>query len=259
MFQPDGSTQKNSSVLILFYKNLGENQDLIYIGTFDGFDGNIASYKCVNQLHLGILQSLSNNGYEIKFDKKKFVYDEINNLEKFDKSIDQNSLANSRSLSKTSFKDEQSQNTKNSYYDLDLTNKSHQELTKDFSICTETFSENEKKNIKLFKNAFKYAHSQMDKLLSRGKGETSKLRWSGSTTCTCIIESKINEDGINGGWIHIANCGDIEAIVILDVSRSKLKHKRNFRLLTTLHDLNENVKEREKIETIGNILLIQLE
>jgi hypothetical protein len=192
-----------------------------------------------------------NNGFDIKFDKQKFVYDEINNLEKFAKNIDQNNLTNSRSLSKSSFKNEEAQRTKNSYYDIDLTSKSHQELTKDLTIGIESFSESEKKNMKLFKNAFKHAHIQMDKLLSRGKDETSKLRWSGTTTCTCIIESKINEDGVNGGWIHIANCGDVEAIVILDVSRSKLKHKRNYRLLTTLHDLNENVKEREKIETIG--------
>jgi hypothetical protein len=206
----------------------------------------------VDQLHLGILQSLSNSGFDIKFDKQKFAFDEINNLEKFAKNPDESSIVNSRSLSKTSFKEDEGHKTKTGNYDLDLTSKSHQELTKDLALVAESFTENEKKNMKLFKDAFKTAYSQMDKLLSRGKDETSKLRWSGTTTFSCIIESKINDSGVNEGWIHMANCGDVEAIVILDNSRSKLKHKRNFRVLTTLHDLNENVKEREKLETMGN-------
>ena len=44
----------------------------------------------------------------------------------------------------------------------------------------------------------------MDKLLLRGRNEKSKIRWSGATSVTCIIENIDNKKS----WIHIANCGN---------------------------------------------------
>ena len=201
---------------------------------------------------MGLLHCLSKES-DIKFEAQQFVYDEINNLEKFETEKNDLNLTTKidRSLSKVSFREEQVPKSHNNLYDLDLTSQSHHELTKDFTISNESFSEAEKRNIKLFKNGFKYAYSQMDKMLSRGRDETSQLRWSGATACTCVIENKINEAGLSEGWIHIANCGDVEAIVIIDNSKSKLKQKKNFRLLTTLHTINENVKDRGKLETTG--------
>ena len=189
-----------------FFLNIkkGENRNLIYIGTFDGYEGNVASTKCVDQLHLGLLKSLSSYAEHIKFDQTKYTDDEINNLGKFAKTLLDENQAMSQ---KTSLKDEETQLNQSSFYNLELTSKSHQELTKDLGIPTESLTEEEKRNMKMFKASFKYAYRQMDKLLSRGKDETSKLRWSGSTTCTCVIENRIGETGAKEGWIHIANCG----------------------------------------------------
>ncbi len=53
------------------------------------------------------------------------------------------------------------------------------------------------------KNAFYASYKQMDKLLSRGRNEKSRIRWSGSTSVTCIIENIENKKS----WLHIANCG----------------------------------------------------
>ena len=49
--------------------------------------------------------------------------------------------------------------------------------------------------------------------------------------------------------------GDVEAIVIIDNSKSKLKYKRNFRLLTTLHTVNDYVKDRSALEASGKKVL----
>lgn len=60
-----------------------------------------------------------------------------------------------------------------------------------------------------FQRSFKYAYRQMDKLLSRGRDEKSQKRWSGASTCTCVIENRQtgNADSPVEGWMHIANCG----------------------------------------------------
>ena len=53
------------------------------------------------------------------------------------------------------------------------------------------------------KISFQNSYKQMDKLLSRGRNERSKSRWSGVTSVSCIIENIENKKS----WLHIANCG----------------------------------------------------
>ena len=55
-----------------------------------------------------------------------------------------------------------------------------------------------------FQRSFKYAYRQMDKLLSRGRDETSQKRWSGASTCTCIIENRKSESSRvpSEGWLR---------------------------------------------------------
>ena len=116
-------------------------------------------------------------------------------------------------------------------------------------------NEFEYKLIHEYRNSFKYAYKQMDKLLSRGKDETSKTRWSGSTAVTCIIE---NVPETKTRWIHIANCGDVEAIVITFDKNYKKYHKnisktRKYKILTRLHTLNDCVQDRENLVRKGII------
>jgi hypothetical protein len=145
----------------------GENENFTYFGVFDGYDGEVASRRAASQLHLAVLFSLSELNTELQFLKERYVYDEINHLEKYSNSEEPN------------FKNE---------------------ILADLKDLTE-----EEINQKKIHHSFTYAYRQMDKLLSRGKDETSKVRWSGATACACIIEHKRNN---NEGWIHISNCGN---------------------------------------------------
>ena len=61
---------------------------------------------------------------------------------------------------------------------------------------------NDIRNDDPYRQSLLKAYKRMDRLLARGKGESSKVRWSGTTSCNCII---VKND--EGGLIHIANCG----------------------------------------------------
>lgn len=54
----------------------------------------------------------------------------------------------------------------------------------------------------IYHRSFKQANQRMDHLLARGKDETSKVRWSGASNVTCLIEKRNDE-----AWIHLSNCG----------------------------------------------------
>ncbi len=157
---------------------IGENKNLTYIGTFDGYDSDVASSKCLSQLHLALLSTLHKSNIGIEFAKDKFdAYDEINHLNKYE-------------LQQEEFSTAQSENS------------SHNDFN-------ENHSDDENFRLKCFKKAFKHAYRCMDKLLARGKDEKSLKRWSGATACTCIIDNNSlnNNNNNSDGWIHIANCG----------------------------------------------------
>jgi len=118
-----------------------------------------------------------------------------------------------------------------------------EELYNELVNSTMSNLNNEEKSMtKQFSDSFRYAYRQMDKLLARGKYETSKKRWSGTTAFTCLLESKREK---NENWIHVANCGDVEAIAI--INNSGKKSRKNYKLLTRLHTLSECVRDRESI------------
>ena len=143
----------------------GENKNFTYCAAFDGYDGEVASSRAALQLHLAILFSLSKLKPEIKFQSDRYIYDEINHLEKYS-------------------------NTEVAEFESEI-------------LVADDLTEEEIDQKKIYKS-FSYAYKQMDKLLSRGKDETSKVRWSGATACACIIEYKPNGQE---RWIHISNCG----------------------------------------------------
>lgn len=154
----------------IILENFGNNPNLMYMGTFDGYDGDIASHRCSTQLHLALLEYLSKvDRSNVEFNKDAYEFDEINNLNKYEKdATDSNSEVNfAQTEGKENKPDDQDPETKK------------------------------------YRDAFKYAYRQMDYLLARGKGETSKVRWSGATTCCCIIEKRQSDT-----WIHVSNCGN---------------------------------------------------
>ena len=114
---------------------------------------------------MALLNLLSNNkklNGEIRFDKETFEFDEINNLEIYQKNDDVNEKKHLSEIDEAG-----------------------------------EISVNE-----IYHRSFKQAYQRMDHLLARGKDETSKVRWSGASTCNCFIEKRNDE-----GWIHLSNCG----------------------------------------------------
>jgi hypothetical protein len=112
-----------------------------------------------------------------------------------------------------------------------------------------------------FRNSFKQSYKQMDRLLARGKEETSIKRWSGATACTCVIERRKSEKeaatDAHDTWIHLANSGDVEAILVIDMNKSNNKklNKKSYRLLTKLHTLEDCVKDRATVEKNGKYFI----
>lgn len=185
---------------------------------------------------------------KVHFIKEKYEFDEINNLEKFD----------------YSYEDECESKNSGDYNQVKKKFSLNNFLDNEHSY-EGSFTEQEKILIRMYRNSFKYGFHEMDKLLARGQGETSKVRWSGTTACCCIIE-KIDSTG----WIHIANCGntkklnfknnkifciffpgDVEAILVINTAKSAKKLNRNHKVLTTLHTLNECIKDRNSLEKRG--------
>lgn len=151
----------------------GQTSNLIYLGVFDGYDGQTASSRCSEQLHLAILDQLSQSSlikkhhHTFEF-QKEATFDEINNLDPYEKADD--------------------------------------EPMKGDDIIESSLDET-------FHRCLKEAYDRMDKLLARGQGETSKVRWSGTTACSCLIEKRGDE-----GWVHIANCGILKMLSFIKLN-----------------------------------------
>ncbi|CAF1555943.1 unnamed protein product, partial [Adineta ricciae] len=103
-------------------------------------------------------------------------------------------------------------------------------------------------------DAYRLSYLKMDHLLSRGMYETSKVRWSGTSTLTAVItlNDKLDEflpeleEGkaelpTNLGYIHLSNCGNVEALGI--------RTDKAF-LMTQKHSLH-NKRERERVLETG--------
>lgn len=133
----------------------------------------------------------------VNFVKEKYDYDEINNLEKYANIQDSQCATDRTNEDKNDSKDAEFKLKFSNYVD------SPESLDNPYN-----YTEEEMKLVRIYRNSFKYAYRQMDKLLARGKDETSKVRWSGATGCSCIIEKTDS-----GGWIHVANSGKRKILI----------------------------------------------
>ncbi|CAF3475985.1 unnamed protein product [Rotaria socialis] len=114
-------------------------------------------------------------------------------------------------------------------------------------------------SVKNIGDVYRLAYLKMDHLLSRGVNETSSVRWSGTSACTAVIVTNDNIDELLAdlenddnpdnekkgrialGHIHVANCGNVEALGI---------RGREAFLLTQKHT-PANKHERERILGAG--------
>jgi hypothetical protein len=228
----------------------GENDRFTYIGTFDGYDGDVASNKCALNLHEALLYSLwKKDPLEFKYSfTDKLNEEEINNLDQYEQITSNDQKEKNDPVENVNSKenDEVSNNQVNSKEFLrtetrpkNVKAELYNELV---NMTLSNLNSEERTMTKQYSDSFRYAYRQMDKLLSRGKYETSKKRWSGATAFTCLLESKREK---NESWIHVANCGDVEAIAI--INNSGKKSRKNYKLLTRLHTLSDCVRDREHI------------
>ena len=258
----------------LILGRFGENKNLTYIGVFDGYDGSISSSRCAEQLHLALLAQLAKQSSleEVRFIKENFKFDEINNLDRYDHSQmtaapgEPRLLLGSSDLktSKSSMRSRNSYSSRNDYRSL---------AGIENSPASGPLSERDRRLVSMYRDSFKHAYRQMDRLLARGRDETSKKRWSGATACTCVLERREDKSEETSGernspetaaatatqtWIHLANCGDVEAIMIFDNSnkaKNIITSRKNFKLLTKLHTLDNCLKERAYLEKNGMFYL----
>ncbi|XP_055869318.1 protein phosphatase 2C-like domain-containing protein 1 isoform X2 [Biomphalaria glabrata] len=72
---------------------------------------------------------------------------------------------------------------------------------------------------KVLVQAFKKAYLSMDDQLSYGIDELSRIRWSGTSAVTCLIQQSSNQelsDSQIQGEIHLANVGQAKALLVKD-------------------------------------------
>ncbi|XP_059494281.1 protein phosphatase 2C-like domain-containing protein 1 [Stegostoma tigrinum] len=103
--------------------------------------------------------------------------------------------------------------------------------------------------------AFAKAFWKMDRILGLGRNEHSKVRWSGCTAVTCLLEThapstsssseSLSEDDVfEIGTLHIANAGDVHAVLC--------KNGKGYRL--TENHSTSNRKERKRIHRNGGTI-----
>ncbi|XP_053571712.1 protein phosphatase 2C-like domain-containing protein 1 [Bombina bombina] len=102
---------------------------------------------------------------------------------------------------------------------------------------------------------------RMERILRLGRNETSKMRWSGSTAVTCLIEKTYNdstgEDNILGssdqesqtrknrlGMLHMANIGNIQAVLC--------RTGKSYRL-TKNHSTSSTHEKKRVVENRGSV------
>ncbi|CAF4038127.1 unnamed protein product [Rotaria sp. Silwood1] len=193
-----------------FIDCFGGKEKFAYIGLFDGYNGKTASTLCREHFHEAILMEIS-----------KLIND-INSSEV------------------------------------------EQTLINHLYTCMIDPS-NDHCNIKNIGDVYRLAYLKMDHLLSRGIHETSSVRWSGTSAFTAVIvaNDKIddllvdlenNDDDDDEkkshmilGHIHVANCGNVEALgiradeVFLMSQKHTLINKREReRILQTGIKISEN-------------------
>uniref|UniRef100_A0A8D2HZD0 Protein phosphatase 2C like domain containing 1 n=1 Tax=Urocitellus parryii TaxID=9999 RepID=A0A8D2HZD0_UROPR len=117
--------------------------------------------------------------------------------------------------------------------------------------------------------AFAKAFWRMDRLLRLGRNEVSRVRWSGCSAVTCILEGSIKNPHVNKNWkgtnnwdglsknnpsqmmpqiisgvLHIANAGNVQAVLC--------RNGKGFCL--TKEHTTRNIKERRRVLQTGAVI-----
>ncbi|XP_005099163.1 protein phosphatase 2C-like domain-containing protein 1 [Aplysia californica] len=252
----------------------GEDRNKCYLAVFDGYHGTSAAERSGNELHHLLLHEMA------KFDSKTKSTAARNFAESAAARTDYELL---RPETRDSFRVNLHQDSTELVQNImDLCYEKYNEVMKDKL----TENEAEKKTSKKKKHpmtdkmhqALKKTYLLMDILLSYGKDERSKVRWSGTSALTAVVQNikkpsngegeKDNklaslEEEVSGsegqkhsarggqpnspeelGLIHVANAGNSHALLVRD---NKPYH------LTKDHTPN-NPKERKRVLNAGGNL-----
>ncbi len=186
----------------------GGNEKFAYVGLFDGYNGKTSSSLCREHLHDAIL-----------FEMSKLLKD-MNNSDTEEALINRLYTCMIDPL--------------NNNYDI-----------KDIG------------------DVYRLAYLKMDHLLSRGMHETSSVRWSGTSAFTAVIVVNDNIEELLGdleeeddddderkppvtlGHIHVANCGNVEALGIRAGEAFLMSQKHTI----------TNKREHERVLETGRIFI----
>ncbi|XP_062898566.1 protein phosphatase 2C-like domain-containing protein 1 [Mobula hypostoma] len=211
--------------IYVFMDCYGGRSNSWFIGLFDGFHGSSAAQFTSKDLPLLILQQLALAGHPYKLSEEEHTYlSQYNVL--FPRGTAEKSLIKPTHAAATARK-----GSKDHLYG---------------SVHM----------------AFAKAFWKMDRILRLGRNERSKVRWSGCTATTCLLEPSVSQisstTGVNkdsvgaqsenssceNGTLHIANAGDVQAVLC--------KNGKSYRL--SGNHSTSNSKERKRILHTGGTI-----
>ncbi|BFZ21729.1 hypothetical protein BsWGS_24768 [Bradybaena similaris] len=239
----------------------GDDRSKCYLAVFDGYHGTVAARRCSRELHGILLHEMA------KFDSKV-------------KSTVARNFAES-GTARTSY--EQLRPDTRESVRVNLHQESTDIVEHVISACCKTYNEmmadrgegDQKTNHRIkhhtteqIHNAFMESYLRMDICLSHGQGETSKVRWSGTSAVTVLIQdvkppnirncpsmdqelftSETHSNQTNRGLksqeviglVHIANAGNCKALLIQGCLPYRL----------TKDHTGKNMKERRRVLAAG--------
>ncbi|KAH9491769.1 hypothetical protein Btru_030815 [Bulinus truncatus] len=235
----------------VFEDCFGEDRDKCYLAIFDGYHGSNAASKCGQNLHHFLFREMAN------FDSKIRTTEGGNTAEfamfanefEFHGPEVRNSATGLMHQESKILVQEIIKSCYNSYNEQTGGEAVRKKKTLDY------FSEQMRK-------AFRNAYDNMDIMLSYGIDEKSKIRWSGTSAVTCLIEQEYNADSgqINpegGGKIYIANVGFIRALLVRDnkyVQITKDHTPNNINECRRIHKRGGYITSSEKGPLVNGVL-----
>ncbi|KAK0067252.1 protein phosphatase 2C-like domain-containing protein 1 [Biomphalaria pfeifferi] len=196
----------------VYQDHFGEDIDKCYVAVFDGYHGSNAAIKCSKHLHEFLLKEIQ------KFDSK-IVSTVARNFAEFEYPQEDYELQRP---------DTRNSVTRNLYQESkvlvqNILDTCCNEYDSQMETTMTKSDEKKKKKTDLYsdcmKKAFKKAYLSMDDQLSYGIDELSRIRWSGTSAVTCLIQQSSNQelsDSQIQGHIHLANVGQAKALLVKD-------------------------------------------
>ncbi|KAH3753995.1 protein phosphatase 2C-like domain-containing protein 1 [Dreissena polymorpha] len=259
-----------------FQDCFGEDRHKCFFGVYDGYHGRFAAEVAASELHKLLLSEM------IKFDPRT-------------KSVIGSNVMGNGDISHYKFeRPDTAQSERAVLYDesvsiiqniINICESKYNELIKRMDSEPENKDKNEdgaeetKKSRKpksqfelQMEGAFSRAYYYLDILLSYGKDENSKIRWSGCSATTCVIQDLTGEEmeeekhsdnesvasGMSGrldppktvGRVHIANAGNVHAVLVrgnraygLTKDHTPLNKKEKNRIIKDGGNFTESEKE----------------